>query len=221
MLEDTKDTVGWDLVTLRELPESPAGSSSSVVMEQCDPEVVIMSSRAQDAMVDKVEEYCKFRLRLLHDPPQRLIPGQQNQRICELQHFKSFVLTYAIPRLSNLSVGGDFVAIQVDEEVAATSSTGDTDSLGYVDRFAKYRPDNTAYAGMGKVRLNMVKLGCWTNVDAPLAVSWRNFTCRAQARCAQWVVYWPTWAKANRASSSKTRGYTWRASRVCSCTSAD
>jgi len=44
-------------------------------------------------------------------------------------------------------------------------------SADYVDRMAKYRPGPDEYAGMGKVRLSMVKLGCWTNVDVPHAVN--------------------------------------------------
>jgi DNA mismatch repair protein MSH5 len=36
---------------------------------------------------------------------------------------------------------------------------------------AKYRSDPDEYAGMGKIRLSLVKLGCWVNVDVPMAVS--------------------------------------------------
>lgn len=40
---------------------------------------------------------------------------------------------------------------------------------------AKYRPDPDEYAGMGKLRLSLVKLGCWTNVDVPMAVGGADF----------------------------------------------
>jgi len=149
-------------------------------MEQWDPDTIIMSSRAQDGMVDKVEEYCEL------SPPSFVVPdagsahhqriiltlGEQNLCKYELQPFKSFTPAQAVARLSNLSVGGDIFAVEMEQEDhnASITSGSDSNSMGNVDRFAKYRQDHTAYAGMGKVRLNMVKLGCWTNVDAPLAV---------------------------------------------------
>ncbi|KAK1921135.1 muts domain V-domain-containing protein [Papiliotrema laurentii] len=142
-MEDTKDTVEWDLAVL--------------LMEQWDPVMVVMSSQSQDSMVDKVEEWCK-----------------QQGKLFELQPHKTFAQSHAILRLSELELDAQHPALTVEssgleQSVPALSRTSDDEEEP--DRFAKYRQGDDEFAGMGKIRLTMVKLGCWVNVHAPRAIS--------------------------------------------------
>ena len=99
----------------------------------------------------------------------KLIPGNQHNRICELQESKIFSQAHATYRLAEIQLEGRNSIVSTDEEHAVLDQDDhsvDTDT----DRFAKYRDRSDEYAGMGKVRLNMLKLGCWVNVYAPKAV---------------------------------------------------
>lgn len=109
-----------------------------------------------------------------------LTTGTPHNIICELQPFKSFTNTYAVNRLASLKLAGNTPAVHIDSGLAypdyassssARSDNGAADSISYVDRMAKYRLPPDEYLGMGRVRLSLVKLGCWTNMDVPLAVS--------------------------------------------------
>ncbi len=77
MMEDTRDTWNWDLASLGGLLlslrthsavlGSPVGNHEGrklmypmvVVMEQVEPEMIIMSTRGQDSLIDKIEEFCE------------------------------------------------------------------------------------------------------------------------------------------------------------------
>lgn len=66
VVEDTKDTTGYDLIALSELQW--AGCLLAVqhlriadraVVEQTQPKTIIMSARVQDELFARVKEYCK------------------------------------------------------------------------------------------------------------------------------------------------------------------
>ncbi|WVQ94393.1 hypothetical protein IAU59_001472 [Kwoniella sp. CBS 9459] len=90
VLEDTKDTISWDLAIL--------------VLEQVQPDSILMSSKTHLSLVDQVTKW----------------------------------------DMDDQSSGDSFARHEVE-----------------------YREEG---AGMGYHRLSLVKLGCWVNVDAPLAV---------------------------------------------------
>lgn len=143
------------------------------MMEQWDPVMVVMSSQSQDSMVDKVEEWCERDLEATTDHRSLVVLGKQQGKLFELQPHKTFAQSHAILRLSELELDAQHPALTVEssglkQSVPALSRTSDDEEEP--DRFAKYRQGDDEFAGMGKIRLTMVKLGCWVNVHAPRAV---------------------------------------------------
>nr|KIR86655.1 DNA mismatch repair protein MSH5 [Cryptococcus tetragattii IND107] len=133
VLEDTKDTLNWDLACL--------------VIEQVRPTLIILSTRTQSSLMDKVEEYRdqnKCKLLLL-----------SSRSCCP----KAASIHLASVRFSDSSV--TLPVCHAEEQFAYDESrSGATvDDGGWRDEGA----------GMGIYRLNLVKLGCWMNINAPLA----------------------------------------------------
>ncbi|WRT63120.1 uncharacterized protein IL334_000023 [Kwoniella shivajii] len=142
VLEDTKDTLGWDLALL--------------LMEQVQPELIVISSKTQDGLVDQA----------------RLWDEQNDRSGFELQSTRLLILAnqycspgYAFSQLATLNLPDDALLPQADHaiETSSFSEEATTRCVG--------QPWLDSNAGMGKTRLSLVKLGCWVNVDAPLATA--------------------------------------------------
>ncbi|WWC57496.1 uncharacterized protein I303_100028 [Kwoniella dejecticola CBS 10117] len=140
ILEDTKDTRGWDLAVL--------------VLEQVQPDLILMSSRNDSQMVEVVqtwdqenllEEATEGSTRIL------IVPGKQ----CNYNS--------AIGHLSAVRLPDRSVVIPSRAPLLDSASVSDT-----LDGMIAQYPEDTT--GMGSHRLNLVKLGCWVDVHAPLAV---------------------------------------------------
>lgn len=96
--------------------------------------------------------------------------GKQEARKFELVPGKTFQQSQAILTLSNLTVGESTSAVTVDPDVL-DGETQDGSSVQDTDHSSSgHQAYQDEDGGMGKIRLNLVKLGCWVNVDAPKAV---------------------------------------------------
>ncbi|KIR53753.1 DNA mismatch repair protein MSH5 [Cryptococcus gattii Ru294] len=133
VLEDTKDTLNWDLACL--------------VIEQVRPTLIIMSTRTQNSLMDKVEEY-------------------RGQNECELLLLssrsccpKAASIHLASVRFSDSSVTPPVCHAEEQSAYDESRSGVTVDDGGWRDEVA----------GMGTYRLSLVKLGCWMNINAPLA----------------------------------------------------
>ncbi|GFZ44458.1 LOW QUALITY PROTEIN: hypothetical protein JCM24511_02180 [Saitozyma sp. JCM 24511] len=112
-----------------------------LVMEQVQPTSIIMSTRVPDSLLDKVKDYCEINTTTTHT-------------LCP---FKQFLLGSASYHLASARLPDASSHPPSDE---TRNEDQDHADYGYTEDRA---------AGMGKVRLSMVKLGCWVNVDAPAA----------------------------------------------------
>ncbi|OXC87107.1 DNA mismatch repair protein MSH5 [Cryptococcus neoformans] len=132
VLEDTKDTLNWDLACL--------------VIEQVRPTLIIMSTKTQNSLMDKVEEY-----RDENKCEVLLLPS----RSCSP---KAASIHLASVRLSDSSVTLPLCCAEGQSVYQFRS--------GSTIEGANWREEG---AGMGMYRLSLVKLGCWMNISAPLA----------------------------------------------------
>ncbi|KAK8844830.1 hypothetical protein IAR55_006680 [Kwoniella newhampshirensis] len=132
VLEDTKDTVSWDLAWL--------------MMEQVHPQLIIMSSKTVNSLVRQVETY------------------KSENNACELLllPFKSCTARSAALNLASIRLPDRSSPFQ-----PVASSPADDDDSGAIPNEEGVNDND---AGMGQVRLSLVKLGCWVNLAAPLAV---------------------------------------------------
>ncbi|KAI9637308.1 putative meiotic recombination-related protein [Dioszegia hungarica] len=137
VVEDTKDTTGWDL--------------ASLVMEQTSPEMIIMSSAAHYSLIDIVRAYC-----------------EENKVTLSLQVRQSYNLASATHALSQARLPDASAPVHEDEEESVHPSSDANSSAIYAAQAR--RREEVGTAGMGRIRLSMVKLGAWVNVDAPAAV---------------------------------------------------
>ncbi|ORY26954.1 putative meiotic recombination-related protein, partial [Naematelia encephala] len=137
VMEDTKDTHAWDLAVL--------------LMEQTQADVIVVSSKAPDSLVDKIEAYC----------------GEYP--ICKLfiQSFNSFTLGNAYNAISSTRLPDRSIPITSDP-ASSPSGFEEDESASQVQQDRGYVQEKGA--GLGKMRLALVKLGCWVNVNAPAAV---------------------------------------------------
>jgi DNA mismatch repair protein MSH5 len=78
--------------------------------------------------------------------------------------FKQFLLGSASYHLASAKLPDKSAPIVQNHPSSDEAGDEDQDHADY-----GYTEDRAA--GMGKVRLSMVKLGCWVNIDAPAAVS--------------------------------------------------
>nr|XP_019013939.1 uncharacterized protein I206_00016 [Kwoniella pini CBS 10737]OCF52720.1 hypothetical protein I206_00016 [Kwoniella pini CBS 10737] len=132
ILEDTKDTRGWDLAIL--------------ILEQVQPDVVLMSSNNDTQMVERVQAWAtEDSTRLL------IIPGKQ----C---NYNSAIVHLSAVRLPDRSL-----IVSAPQPIPSASSITEN-----METSMPHRMEDTT--GLGQHRLNSVKLGCWVNVQAPLAV---------------------------------------------------
>ncbi|WVQ82858.1 hypothetical protein IAT38_004993 [Cryptococcus sp. DSM 104549] len=149
VLEDTKDTLGWDLACL--------------VMEQVRPTLIIMSSKTQNSLIDKVEAYGEE-----HKATEiLLLPSKSCYPKSASLHLSSVRLPDGIVPLP----GDDYSQFDDDGQTANISRAGNAN--GWRDEGA----------GMGTYRLSLVKLGCWVNVHAPLAIVAAGILVNQVKRC--------------------------------------
>lgn len=78
-----------------------------------------------------------------------------------MQQFRTFLQPSAIYSLAYVSLPDKSIPV-----VTRSSSPSAYDEMA--DRYGYHQEKG---AGMGKIRLSLVKLGCYMNVDAPVAVS--------------------------------------------------
>ncbi|OCF34563.1 hypothetical protein I316_03604 [Kwoniella heveanensis BCC8398] len=130
VLEDTKDTPSWDLATL--------------VLEQVQPDVILMSTSTQLSLVDQVTKWGE-------NATTRITMLRHN--LCTISLAHSHLATIHLPDRSIPVFAPDG-----DESVSRDSQMGHE---------VEYREEG---AGMGYHRLSLVKLGCWVDVTAPHAI---------------------------------------------------
>ncbi|ORX35171.1 muts domain V-domain-containing protein [Kockovaella imperatae] len=150
VLEDTKDNEKWDLVIL--------------LLEQCCPSVVVTSPSAKDSLKDVIESFCtenpatSYKLHLGKD----FTIGRAVDLMAELN-------------LANLVVPAHKAALSSQGTVAAQSApfhSSPTRSSTFSSEYeGRMGPDEEDFAGMGKRRMTLVKVGTLVNVDAPIAMS--------------------------------------------------
>ncbi|ODN73698.1 hypothetical protein L202_07243 [Cryptococcus amylolentus CBS 6039] len=132
ILEDTKDTMSWDLAVL--------------LLEQIRPTLVIMSSKSHTSLIEKVDLY-----REENEAELLLLPS----RSCYPKSASISLASIRLPDPSRSPIVAPDTADQTEYDGEGFSARGEWKEAG---------------AGMGAYRLNMVKLGCWVNVNAPLAI---------------------------------------------------
>jgi len=88
----------------------------------------------------------------------------------QLQPFKTFSLGPATHQMASIRLP-DMATLIKPSAVPLSKASTEEERQRDEEVFAKYGYGDDEGAGMGKLRLNLVKLGCWVNVDAPLAVS--------------------------------------------------
>ncbi|WWC90295.1 uncharacterized protein L201_005228 [Kwoniella dendrophila CBS 6074] len=140
VLEDTKDSSGWDLALL--------------VIEQVQPDWIIMSTKTHQGLVDKVKAW---------DEETRP-DGSDDEKL--RWHFiprKQCTPAAAAAHLTSIRLPDRFSVTQSRQLLPSTSSTADTSE----EPIENWAEDST---GLGTHRLNLVKLGCWVDVNAPLAI---------------------------------------------------
>ena len=136
-------------------------------MEQVQPDHIIMSTKAQDKLIEKVRDFCKstlgsgFEIRFLTTDS---LAGEDRPTDSSLQPFRTFQTSSATYSLASVRLPSRNPIVTRAEEESTLASGQDemTGTLEYVEENG---------AGMGKMRLSLVKLGCYVNVDAPSAVS--------------------------------------------------
>ncbi|WVF66781.1 hypothetical protein IAT40_001523 [Kwoniella sp. CBS 6097] len=142
VLEDTKDTLTWDLAIL--------------MLEQVQPDLILMSSRTQLSLIDQVtrwEEQNRPSESSEADSTKTTRVTILRQNACTIALAHSHLATIRLPDRSI-----PVFSHEGEDNVSRDSST----------RYeVEYREEG---AGMGYHRLSLVKLACWFNVDAPLAV---------------------------------------------------
>lgn len=79
-----------------------------------------------------------------------------------LQPFKSYLLPNATAQITS---------VRLANQPGPIPLLASSDSIGQDDENLEYNYAEESGAGMGKMRFSLVKLGCWVNVDAPIAVS--------------------------------------------------
>ncbi|EIW73074.1 hypothetical protein TREMEDRAFT_26100, partial [Tremella mesenterica DSM 1558] len=115
------------------------------VMEQVRPTNVVVTSRTPDSLVDKVEQYC----------------DQNPLANYFIDAHKSYTAGRAAYTLSRLRLPD---RSQPSQPHFPPSSPTNQESSPII-MGGRYQEE-----GMGQVRLAIVKLGCWVNVDAPGAI---------------------------------------------------
>ncbi|WWD22617.1 hypothetical protein CI109_107110 [Kwoniella shandongensis] len=131
VLEDTKDTFGWDTACL--------------IIEQVQPQLIVLSSKTLDSLYKKAQIY------RTDNPSCEILVLPV--KACTVQ---SAYLNLASIKLPDRSVAKHPVVSSESDELDRSS--------GYEEEVKDHD------AGMGRVRLSLVKLGCWVNVVAPLAI---------------------------------------------------
>jgi DNA mismatch repair protein MSH5 len=165
VLEDTKDTWGWDLAVLCQL--GPREITDRPVVEQFQPDQVVLSAAAPDALTKLVQDYCE-RLGMV---PRLTSTGIQNPqtKLRALPH-TNYTHTMATYHLAGVRLphGGAVVAAGDSDLSWSDSGRG---GGGAVPSDGSNTGEGDDGAGMGRLRLSLLKMGCRVNVDAPYAVS--------------------------------------------------
>lgn len=144
-----------------------------IVLEQVQPDKVLLGTKSPEALLEKVEEWCRSESYTSETlDASELIPvGGIHTTVPEdmmiMQPHKSFSLnlaTYALTslRLPDTSSFRKWLATPEHDPDSDDTMTEDPQMMG----------DGTDFdAGMGKIRMMLVKLGCRVNLDAPNTVS--------------------------------------------------
>lgn len=174
VVEDTKDNQGWDLAILRKFWVYLSAFSSfpsvvseleltSAVVEQVQPDKVLMSQKAPDSLIDRISEYCQLSQSGCNQGIETDVKGDENPSttyiLLPMRYFKRVTAAYAV---SDIVLPDNSVPIH---ETDIDPGSSESERLGRLSH-----PDNKYYAGMGKLRMSIVKMGCRINVHAPNAV---------------------------------------------------
>ncbi|WWC97660.1 hypothetical protein V866_004544 [Kwoniella sp. B9012] len=142
VLEDTKDTSGWDLAML--------------VIEQVQPDQIVMSSRTAQSLTDKIAAWDE------ENSLERSDSDVASTRLSILS-YKQCKHSAAIATLACVRLPNQSSIVQSTRPLASSASTNTTSD----QPVANYRYENN---DAQDYRLGLTKLGCWVNIDAPLAV---------------------------------------------------
>ncbi|WOO84537.1 DNA mismatch repair protein MSH5 [Vanrija pseudolonga] len=142
VLEDTKDTYRWD--------------TAALLMEQFEPAVILLSGKAPDALVEVAAEYCQENPNTTYD----LLTPSKFSHDMGLYHLGSVRL----PRNAR-AVSESAYTWSDSGRGGPAPSTSDASEQEHEQGYVDQRD-----AGMGRIRLSLLKLGCHVNVDAPGAV---------------------------------------------------
>ncbi|WWD06427.1 hypothetical protein V865_004517 [Kwoniella europaea PYCC6329] len=142
VLEDTKDTLGWDLAML--------------VIEQVQPDQIVMSSRTAQSLTDKIAVWDE------ENPLERSESDVASSRLSILS-YKQCKHSAAIATLACVRLPNQSSIVQSTRPLASSASTNTTSDQP-VANYGYENNDEQEY------RLGLTKLGCWVNIDAPLAV---------------------------------------------------
>lgn len=138
-----------------------------LVIEQVRPTLIIVSTKTQNSLMEKIEEYRQLSLfEGINGALLTLEVGDENKCELLLLPSRSCSPKAASIQLASVRVSDSSVTLSVcrAEEQSAHESRN-----GSAIEDANWRDDEGA--GMGTYRLSLVKLGCWMNINAPLAVS--------------------------------------------------
>ncbi len=139
-------------------------------MEQVNPTVIITGSRSDEGLIEAIQRYCRSREVDSHRRERWLtvwVTGQEHDA-CQyhIRSYKDFALGSAVARLTNLSM----LSPSMTQGGRAGSSEEDDDGRSSVHHsFAAVVEPMTDEE---RSRRALLTLGCFTNLEAQVAVSW-------------------------------------------------
>lgn len=158
ILEDTKDTWAWDLSLLRQLPFVQTPTQLTTVCEQCLPEQILISVNAPDSLVDAIDQFCESP----HLPFPHLTAGKEFPQCSSVGlPPREFHHTLAQYRLANVRLPRNESALHRQDGEGEEDEEEQREEDDELDKGA----------GLGRMRLSLLKMGSRVNVDAPCAVS--------------------------------------------------
>lgn len=150
-------------------------------MEQLEPTYIITGHCSHEKLIEAIIAYCKSGRQLLHAKftmaDQFVVKGEEHQD-CQYQvrPSKEYKLNAALARLSNLHITrlgvGQRVGFERDVSTETEGHASRVGSGGHLTSTQRMQSaDDQDADGDQSMRLALLRLGCFTSVEAQLSVS--------------------------------------------------